>query len=111
MIPDGKQAQNLPQPVRTLAAILHYQLKNETGIKVSILVTLTLFGTQEKPLRKALKGVCYESTSQKRRCESAAHGKQEDTPCSEDEESNDDDDDKLEGAFTRIKPLKCKKKK
>ena len=110
MIPDGQQAQNLPGPVRTLAEILHYQLKNETGIKVLILATSTLFGTQEKPLRQALKGVHYESRSQKRRCESVAHDKQEDTPSSEDKESNDDDDEP-EGAFTKIKLLKCKKKK
>ena len=57
MIPDGKQAQNLPGPVRTLTSILHYELKNETGIKVLISATSTVFGTQEKPLWQALKGV------------------------------------------------------
>ena len=30
MVPDGQLSQNLPNPVRTLAAILHYQLKNES---------------------------------------------------------------------------------
>ena len=57
MVPDGQQAQNPPGPVRTLAAILHYELKNETGIKVSISSTLKIFGTQEKQLHQALKGV------------------------------------------------------
>ena len=65
MIPDGQLAQNLPGPVRTLAAILHYQVKNKTGIKVSISATLKVFGTQEKLLHQALKGVCYESSTQK----------------------------------------------
>ena len=83
-----------------------YQLKIETGIKVSILATSTIFGTQEKPLRQALKGVYYESRSQKRRCESAACDKQEESPSSDNEEDDDDDGDEPEGAFTRIKPLK-----
>ena len=53
MVPDGQQAQNLPGPVRTL----HYELKNETGIEVLILSTSKRFGTQEKQLCQALKGV------------------------------------------------------
>ena len=61
MIPDGQLSQNLPNPVRTLASILHYQLKNETSIKISITASSKLFGTQEKPLHQALKGVHYES--------------------------------------------------
>ena len=65
MIPDGQLSQNLLNPVSTLAAILHYQLKNETGIKISIMATSKVFGTQEKPLCQALKGVHYESGSQK----------------------------------------------
>ena len=42
MVPDGQLSQNLPNPVRTLAAILHYQLKNETGIKITITATSKL---------------------------------------------------------------------
>ena len=67
MVSDGQQAQNLPGPVRMLTTILHYKLKNETGIKVSISSTLKIFGTQEKQLCQALKGVQYESGSQKQR--------------------------------------------
>ena len=52
MVPDGQQAQNLPGPVRTLAAILYYELKNETDIKVSISSTSKIFGTQEKQLHQ-----------------------------------------------------------
>ena len=67
MVPDGQQAQNLPGPVRTLTAILHYKLKKETGIKVLISSTSKIFDTQEKQLHQALKGVQYESRSQKQR--------------------------------------------
>ena len=45
MVPDGQLSQNLRNPVTTLAAILHCQLKNETGIKISITTTSKLFGT------------------------------------------------------------------
>ena len=65
MVPDGSKSQNLPVPVQTLAAIQHYQVKNEVGIKVSIMQTAKLFATKEKPFHQALKGVCYESGTQK----------------------------------------------
>ena len=104
MVPDGSKSQNLPNPVQTLAVILHYQVKNEAGIKVSILQTVKLFGTQEKPFHQALKGVCYESSTQKSRHLDAAHDKEEESSSSETE------DDEDEGAVTKIKPLnKCKK--
>ena len=113
MIPDGQLSPNLPNPVRTLAAILHYQLKNETRIKVSITATSKVFGTQEKLLPQALKGVHYESGSQKCRQEGAAHDKQEDSSSSEETDDDDDDDydDDKEGAVAKIKPLKKKHKK
>ena len=106
MIPDGSKSQNLPVPVWTLAAILHYQVKNKAGIKVSIVQTAKLFGTQKKPFHQALKGVHYESGTQKHRCLDAACDKEEESPSSE----TKDDDDEDEGAVTKIKPLnKCKK--
>ena len=74
------------------------------------MATSKLFGTQEKPLCQALKGVCYESGSQKCRQEDAAHDKQEDSSSSE-EMDDDDDDNEDEGAVTRIKLLKKKHKK
>ena len=109
MVPDGQLSQNLPNAVRTLCAILHYQLKNETGIKVSIMATSKLFGIQEKPLCQALKGVHYESGSQKHSREDAAHDKQDSS--SSEETDDDDDNDDEEGAVTRIKLLKKKHKK
>ena len=57
MVPDGHMSQNLPNPVRTLAVILHYQVKNKVGIKVSIAQKAKLFGTQEKPFCQVLKGI------------------------------------------------------
>ena len=90
-------------------AILHYKLKNETGIKVSISATLTVFGTQEKLLWQAMKAVNYESRSQKWRWESGAHDKED--LSSSDEEDDNDDDDELEGAFAKIKPLRQNKQK
>ena len=103
MVPDGLKSQNLPNPVRTLAAILHYQVKNEVGIKVSIAQTAKLFSTQEKPFHQALKGVCYESSTQKCRHLDATHGKKEESSSSETEDNADDDDNKDKGAFARIK--------
>ena len=106
MVPDGSKSQNLPVPVQTLAAILHYQVKNEAGIKFSIAQTAKLFGTQEKPFCQALKGVHYESGTQKCRCLDTAHDKEEESPSSETKDDGDED----EGAVTKIKPLnKCKK--
>ena len=106
MVPDGSKSQNLPNPVQTLAAILHHQVKNEAGIKVSIMQTAKLFGTQEKPFHQALKGVHYESSTQKCRHLDAACHKEEESSSSE---TNDDDDDEDEGAVAKIKPLKkCK---
>ena len=71
--------------------------------------TAKLFGTQEKPFHQALKGVCYESGTQKCRHLDAACDKEEESPSSETED-DDDDDDEDEGAVTKIKPLKkCKK--
>ena len=79
MVPDELKFQNQPNPVRTLAAILYYQVKNEVGIKVSIAQTTKLFGTQEKPFHQALKGVQYECGTQKYRCLDATHGKKEES--------------------------------
>ena len=80
MVPDGCKSQNLPNPVQTLAAILHYQVKND--IKVSIAWTAKLFGTQEKPFHQALKGVHYKSGTQKYKHLDAAHDKEEESSSS-----------------------------
>ena len=109
MVPDGSRSQNLPVPVQTLAVILHYQVKNEAGIKVSIAQTAKLFATQEKPFCQALKGVCYESGTLECRCLDAAHDKEEESPSSETED-DDDNEDEDEGAVAKMKPLKKHKK-
>ena len=101
----------IPGPVRTLAAILYYKLKNETGLKVSIVATLTVFGSQKKMLRQALKGVWYELGSQKGRQESVACDKQENESSSSEEGDDNDNDDNQEGVFAKIKLLRQKKHK
>ena len=107
MVPDGLKSQNLLNPVRTLAVILHYQVKIEVGIKVSIAQTAKLFGTQGRPFHQALKGVQYESSTEKCRHLDATHGKKEESSSSETEDNDDNQD---EGAFARIKPIKAHKK-
>ena len=109
MVPDGRKSQNLPVPAQTLAVILHHQFKNEAGIKVSTAQTAKLFTTQKKLFHQALKGVHYESGTQKCRHLDAAHDKEEESPSSETKD-NDDDDDKDEGAVTKTKSLKKQKK-
>ena len=76
MVPHGSKSQNLLVPVQTLAVMLHYQGKNEAGIKVSIAQTTKLFGTKEKPFRQVLKGVHYEPSTQKCRHLDAVHDKE-----------------------------------
>ena len=95
-------------PVGAFHLILQAMVQNEAGIKVSIVQTAKLFGTQEKPFHQALKGVCYESSTQKHRHLDAACAKDEESPSSE--TKDDDDDDKDESAVTKIKPLKKHKK-
>ena len=58
------------------------------------------FATQEKPFCQTLKGVHYESGTQKCRRLDAACDKEEESP------SSDDDDDEDEGVVTKMKPLK-----
>ena len=74
------------------------------------MATSKLFGAREKLLCQALKGVHYESGSQKCRWEDAAHDKQEDSSSSE-ETNDDDEEDDDEGAVARKKLLKKKPKK
>ena len=109
MVPDGSKSQNLPVPDQALAAVLHYQVKNEAGIKVSIVQTAKLFATQKKPFHQAVKGVHYESGTQKCQHLDTAHDKEEESSSSETKD-NDDNDDEDEGAVTKMKPLKKHKK-
>ena len=62
--------------------------------------TAKLFATQEKPFHQALKGVHYESGTQKCRHLDTAHDKEKESLSSEAE----DDDDEDEGAVTKINP-------
>ena len=109
MIPNGSQSHNLPGPVKLLTAVIHYEIKTETGIKSSMITTANLFDAQEKSLRQAMKGVWYALGTQRRRHESAAHDKEEESS-SKTEDNSYSDDDREEGGIAKIKPLKkCKK--
>ena len=58
---------NLPASVKTLAAALMYLMKTKLGIDTSINSTAKIFDVSEKKLRQGLKGVKYESGSQRKR--------------------------------------------
>ena len=67
MLPSPAASMNLPTSVKTLAAALMYLMKTKLGINTSINSTAKIFNASEKKLRQGLKGVKYESGSQKKR--------------------------------------------
>ena len=67
MLPSPAASMNLPTSVKTLAAALMYLVKTELGINTSISSTAKIFDVLEKKLRQGLKGVKYESGSQRKR--------------------------------------------
>ena len=92
-------------PVQTVAAALAYLIKTEVGIETSISNTAKTYSVPEKKLRQGLKGVKYQSGSQRRRQESQGHTQDE----SSSSESDDNDDD--DGAtLANMTPLKKAKK-
>ena len=78
---------------------------------MSILSTSKIFGTQEKQLCQALKGIWYESGLQKWRGEVAAYDKDDESSSSKVEDDDDDDDEDEQGAFAKMKLLRQKKPK
>ena len=105
----GAKHTKFPGPVKLLAAVIHYEIKNETGIKSLMITTANLFETQEKSLRQEMKGVQYKLGTQKCRHESTACDKEEESS-SKTEENNDRDEEEEEGGVTKSKPLKrCKR--
>ena len=72
MLPNSSKAHNLPQAVAIFAAVLHWSIKEENGVKASILSMSSIFNVLEKQLHQTIKGVKYESGSQKKRHKSAA---------------------------------------
>ena len=107
MIPDGGSLKILQFLSKLL--LQYYTTKSRmklAGFKVSITQKAKLFATQEKPFCQALKGVHYESSTQKCQCLDAACDKEEESSSSETE----DDDDEDEGAVTKMTPLKKHKR-
>ena len=108
MLPNAKEAHNLLQAVNIFAAVLTFSVK-EHGVKSSICRILSVFDVPVKQLHQAVKGVKYESGSQKKRHKSATTEvtperfkcKQEDSDTLDINSSSSSDD---EGASAR----KCK---
>ena len=93
---------NLPTSVKTLVAALMYLMKTTLGIDTSITSTAKIFDVLEKRLRQGLKGVKYESSSQRKRQKS-----HEDDAQAESSSSRSSED---EGTFAKLTPLKKSKK-
>ena len=102
MLPSPTASMNLPASVKTLAAALMYLMKTELGIDTSINNTAKIFDVSEKKLRQGLKGVKYESGSQRKRWRSCEEGAQAETASSSSSED--------EGTFAKLTPLKKSKK-
>ena len=67
MLPSPAACKNLAMPVQMVAAALAYLIKTEVSIKTSISNTAKTYSVPEKKLRQGLKGVKYQSGSQRRR--------------------------------------------
>ena len=67
MLPSPAACKNLAMPVQTIAAALAYLIKTEVGIETSISNIAKIYSVPEKKLRQRLKGVKYQSGSQRRR--------------------------------------------
>ena len=67
MLPSLAACKNLAMPVQMVAAALAYLIKTEVSIETSISNTAKTYSVPEKKLRQGLKGVKYQSGSQRRR--------------------------------------------
>ena len=67
MLPSPAACKNLAVPVQTVAAAVAYLIKTEVGTGTSINNTAKMYSVPEKKLRQGLKGVKYQSGSQRRR--------------------------------------------
>ena len=67
MLPSPAACKNLAMPVQMVAAALAYLIKTEVSIETSISNTAKTYSVPEKKLRQGLKGVKYQSGSQRRR--------------------------------------------
>ena len=67
MLPSPAACKNLAMPVQTVAATLAYLIKTEVDIETSINNTAKTYSVPEKKRRQGLKGVNYQSGTQRRR--------------------------------------------
>ena len=67
MLPSPAACKNLAVPVQTVTAAVAYLIKTEVGIKTSINNTAKTYFVPEKKLRQGLKGVKYETGTQRKR--------------------------------------------
>ena len=103
MLPSPAVCKNLAVSVQTVTAAIAYLIKSEVSIETSINNTAKMYFVPEKKLRQGLKGVKYESGTQRRR--------QEDQEHTQDESSSSEDDDDDDGAIlAKITLLKKTKK-
>ena len=105
MLPSPVACKNLAVPVQTVAAALVYLIKTKVGIETSSSNTAKTYFVPEKKLRQGLKGVKYQSGSQRRRRESQGHTQDESSSSESDDNDHDDG-----AAFAKITPLKKAKK-
>ena len=105
MLPNPAVCKNLGVPVQTVAAAVAYLIKTEVGIETSISNTAKTYSVPEKKLRQGLKGVKYQSGSQRRRRESQGH-----TPDESSSSESDDNDHDDSATFAKITLLKKTKK-
>ena len=96
---------NLPASVKTHVAACHHVPHENwtwTSTLLNINSTAKIFDVSEKKLRQGLKGVKYESGSQRKRWKSHEEGAQAETASSSSSED--------EGTFAKLTPLKKSKK-
>ena len=67
MLPSPAACKNLAVPVQTVAAAVANLIKTEVSIEASINNTPKMYFIPEKKLRQGLKGVKYESCTQRKR--------------------------------------------
>ena len=105
MLPSPAACKSLAMPVQMVAAAIAYLIKTEVSIKTSISNTAKTYSVPEKKLRQGLKGVKYQSGSQRRRWESQGHTQDESLLNKSDDNDNDDS-----ATLVKITPLKKAKK-
>ena len=104
MLPSPAACKNLAVPVQMVTAAVAYLIKTEVSIKASINNTAKMYFVPEKKLKQGLKGVKYESGTQRKRQGDQEHTHEE--SLSSDSDDNDDDDGAVLAKITLLKKAK-----